>query len=1038
MNHEILCGLLIEADGYFNGKDVDAQRINDEPTIKGYCSNDGCKTNEARINALAAYILMLFKKSIRKDEYNDYDECFLMWLSDKLFKIHSKSENKNKQITLNQAYDMYLKKHKAKLDHWILFDNIQGLKNANLKYMSEFYKLLNKICITITDYSENGTESKNIIMNSTECSNQYMILYNLLSECKSHLHLLNKLKYIYDQFREPTMKEIREQNLSIPLQTLTTIAGVEMRSSKVFKSYNFSNTKCKRKVKKKTDKPSLQSSSKKESLPPKEPLKQDSPEPAPPSPQEPQPETQQSSSTTPSEEPPAKVGLSSSSLQESQKPGKNDQNEPKDSGKETGDSKSEIKGPEVGSEKKNGEDKEPRTPSGGKGSQANGGDRANSEPGGGSADKVSETGDPGKGKGDSKGGTGDVSGGDQGSPGSETRDTSNVPGGEQIDQGSPGDGTEDTKSIQDGVPDGQISNDSQGGANTSQQGTGNRGISSHQEGDTGSSSSENRSPDGGLNDKVGSGVKNGDMNGGVKEPGAPKGGEGSQVSKGDEENGKSIGTNVGKEGSEGGSGSDRGRSGSDKGGPVGDKEGPVGDKEGPGGVPGSGSGGSDNGQGVKDSEGGGIGGGGGGIGGGGGGIGGGGGGIGGGGGGIGGGGGGIGGGGGGAGSKGGGPSSDQGGNGGGQEGNDGGQGGNPGSGEQGSNSDGSSDLWKPFLKFVFNGVDNFNKASKFVNEHQQKLKDSIDKINSAYNEVKDSLKNFYDQSINDFSEFINNITDEFKQVNTPSKPGIPDNNLPQNSDNSQKSGDSPQPPSKDTSQDPPSQLPPPPPSGTPKDPPSSPSDSPKGPSPNTPQPKQPASQSQPTTQKTTQDDTFNQKKSDTPNLQLVKSSSPDPNLKKTWSIIPTTWNGSEDCKPEITFMNTTLACCTSKQCSITGIPIILVLIPIILLIVCKYLSSEWRREMTRKKNMTKVINVVGVNKTTKMVINSSDGKKQIQIIIKSSSQKKQTKKSINFVYGEKSPSLKIYQLMQADPVPFINLIFLLIFFVYKRKRDFIE
>ncbi|SCM01067.1 CIR protein, partial [Plasmodium chabaudi adami] len=245
MNHEILCGLLIEADDYFNGKDVDAQRINDEPTIKGYCSNDGCKTNEARINALAAYIIMLLKKSIKDDEYNDYDECFLMWLSDKLFKIHRKSKDKNTKITLNQAYGKYLKKHKIILNYWDLFDNIKGLKNADLKYMSEFYKLLNKICITITDYNDNGAESMNIIMNSTECSNQYMMLYNWFSECKSHLHLLNKLKYIYDQFRKPAMKEIREKKLPIPLQTLTTITGVEMRSSKVFKSYNFSNTKCK-------------------------------------------------------------------------------------------------------------------------------------------------------------------------------------------------------------------------------------------------------------------------------------------------------------------------------------------------------------------------------------------------------------------------------------------------------------------------------------------------------------------------------------------------------------------------------------------------------------------------------------------------------------------------------------------------------------------------------------------------------------------------------------------------------------------------
>ncbi|SCL90441.1 Plasmodium variant antigen protein Cir/Yir/Bir, putative, partial [Plasmodium chabaudi chabaudi] len=142
-NHEILCGLLIEADDYFNGKNVDAQKINDNPYIKGYCYNDDCKTNEARINALTTYIFKLFKESIKSDEYNDYDEYFLMWLSDKLFKIQSESKDKNKKITLSQAYDIYLKKHKVKLGYWDFFDNIKGLKEANLKYMSEFYKLLN-------------------------------------------------------------------------------------------------------------------------------------------------------------------------------------------------------------------------------------------------------------------------------------------------------------------------------------------------------------------------------------------------------------------------------------------------------------------------------------------------------------------------------------------------------------------------------------------------------------------------------------------------------------------------------------------------------------------------------------------------------------------------------------------------------------------------------------------------------------------------------------------------------------------------------
>ncbi|SCL85576.1 Plasmodium variant antigen protein Cir/Yir/Bir, putative, partial [Plasmodium chabaudi adami] len=149
-------------DSYFKGKNVNTKKINEEVTIKSYCYNDDCKTNEDSINALTAYIFMEFKNSINQHDYNKYDECFLMWLSDKLLKMYYESKGKNVKkgfvylITLNQAYDKYLKQHKVKLNYWDLFDNIKGLKEANLIYMAEFYKLLNNICKTIADYKDNG------------------------------------------------------------------------------------------------------------------------------------------------------------------------------------------------------------------------------------------------------------------------------------------------------------------------------------------------------------------------------------------------------------------------------------------------------------------------------------------------------------------------------------------------------------------------------------------------------------------------------------------------------------------------------------------------------------------------------------------------------------------------------------------------------------------------------------------------------------------------------------------------------------------
>ncbi|SCL99158.1 Plasmodium variant antigen protein Cir/Yir/Bir, putative, partial [Plasmodium chabaudi adami] len=463
------CGLLFEGDSYFNGKDVNTNEINKNTSIKSYCPNDDCKTNEAGINALAAYIFMEFKESIsRKAEYNKYDEWLLMWLSDKLLKMHLEIIGKKDKpgyidgTTLNQAYEKYLKNHKVKLDYWILLDMIKGLKEANLKYMSEFYKLLNIICKTIVDYKDNNAESKKLSKNSISCLRQYRTLYMNIYECKSYLDLLNKLKGLYDDFRSYAIKRNgSKNNLETILQKLTLGNGTELEAVRKFKTYNFSNQKCypqKKNTKpKKQNPPRLPPSPKEE--PPPQPQKKDSLSPPPPSGKlkDSQHETQQSSSTTSPEDPPAKLELPSSS-QESQKTGKSDQNESKDSGKETGGSKSEIKGPEVGNEKKNGEDKEPRTPSGGEGSQVNGCDRANSESGG----PDTEKGGTGGGSGD----PGSVSGGGQDSKvgdsdrggGGASSDTGNSStGSENLDNGShdqdSGSGAGDKKGLQIGPID---------------------------------------------------------------------------------------------------------------------------------------------------------------------------------------------------------------------------------------------------------------------------------------------------------------------------------------------------------------------------------------------------------------------------------------------------------------------------------------------------------------------------------------------------------------------------------------------------------
>ncbi|SCL92824.1 CIR protein [Plasmodium chabaudi chabaudi] len=122
-----------------------------------------------------------------------------------------------------------------------------------------------------------------------------------------------------------------------------------------------------------------------------------------------------------------------------------------------------------------------------------------------------------------------------------------------------------------------------------------------------------------------------------------------------------------------------------------------------------------------------------------------------------------------------------------------------------------------------------------------------------------------------------------------------------------------------------------------------------------------------------------------------------------------------------------------KKHKLIAFSVIGIAIPITLAIMYKYLSPWRTKKSKRKTEMKKIINLVGVNKTKKTVINSINGKRPMQIIINSSGRKKQIKKSITSVYGKNFPLLNIYKLMEADPLPFINLFFLLIFFVYKRK-----
>ncbi|CAD2095791.1 hypothetical protein YYG_05175 [Plasmodium vinckei petteri] len=136
---------------------------------------------------------------------------------------------------------------------------------------------------------------------------------------------------------------------------------------------------------------------------------------------------------------------------------------------------------------------------------------------------------------------------------------------------------------------------------------------------------------------------------------------------------------------------------------------------------------------------------------------------------------------------------------------------------------------------------------------------------------------------------------------------------------------------------------------------------------------------------------------------------------------PSTWNGRKtgtivkiNEKPSIWCIG------SNKKCDILGIGIIGISIFVFLAIMYKYISFGSAKNSKKKKSMKKVIKFVDGNRKTQIIINSYDRNKDLKPII-------------NSVDRKKDPTLNIYKLMQADPVPFINSFFLLIFFVYKKK-----
>ncbi|SCM19547.1 CIR protein, partial [Plasmodium chabaudi chabaudi] len=208
------CSYLIEADEYFNNGVVDENKFNKNDSLKDRCPYENrsprpCKNDYERINALAVYLYENLSKTGKNisgtgHHENRHIEFFMMWLSDKLFKI----ENDYK-ATLEESYNKHLDKHTGNYKYWRVLNSKKVYKDATIRKMSAMYTLLTYICKLITEYNKHNKNPKNIsssdrdilVKSSSQSVNYYKTIHNSVNGCKPYLHLLDSLKKVYENFR---------------------------------------------------------------------------------------------------------------------------------------------------------------------------------------------------------------------------------------------------------------------------------------------------------------------------------------------------------------------------------------------------------------------------------------------------------------------------------------------------------------------------------------------------------------------------------------------------------------------------------------------------------------------------------------------------------------------------------------------------------------------------------------------------------------------------------------------------------------------
>ncbi|SCL82848.1 BIR protein [Plasmodium berghei] len=242
MDDETVCELFIDADVLLNGNTDIQTKIKNSPEYHQYCpDNKQCLNRAEGIGALSAFLFTNFYNT-----ESSYYEHFMMWLAHKLFKIAKKRNNENVNVmTLSSAYEKYLETNMGNLRQWHIINDLRGVKYPNLRYMSELYMLLKRICNTIAYYKKNNKRPVKLGQYSAKCLNQYRNLYKTFSGDDSYLPLLEKLKKIYDDFKTSAIKDDadKKKNIESHLLELTPMKEIDSHSTKNLKTLDSNDPK---------------------------------------------------------------------------------------------------------------------------------------------------------------------------------------------------------------------------------------------------------------------------------------------------------------------------------------------------------------------------------------------------------------------------------------------------------------------------------------------------------------------------------------------------------------------------------------------------------------------------------------------------------------------------------------------------------------------------------------------------------------------------------------------------------------------------